>query len=67
MASSRTEIQTEHASVDQRVPHKEDSGSETQSNAPNIGKISVTLKYGNMLTQSIELWCERILDLIIEV
>lgn len=37
MASSRTEIQTEHASVDQRAPHKEDSGSETQSNAPNIG------------------------------
>lgn len=38
MASSRTEIKTEHASVDQRAPHKEDSGSETQSNAPNIGK-----------------------------
>ena len=46
MASSRTEIQTEHASVDQRVPHKEDSGSETQSNAPNIGKY--INKIGNM-------------------
>ena len=42
MASSRAEIQTEHASVDQRVPHKEESGSETQSNAPNIAKVSVT-------------------------
>ena len=41
MASSRPEIQTEHASVDQRAPHKEDSGSETQSNAPNIGKVFV--------------------------
>lgn len=44
MASSRTEIQTEHASVDQRAPHKEDSGSETQSNAPNIGKVFVLLE-----------------------
>lgn len=37
VASSRTEITTEQTLADQRVPQKEDSVSELQSNAPNNG------------------------------